>query len=62
MSNYSSGVLNRRKRALQRLKEQLKLNTKPLFVEGKQTTDMVPLSDTDIKRIEKEIKVLESKI
>lgn len=62
MSNYSSGVLNRRKRALQRLKEQLKLNTKPLFVESKQTTDMVPLSDTDIKRIEKEIKVLESKI
>lgn len=62
MSNYSSGVLNRRKRTLQRLEAQLKSGIKPLFVEGKQTTDVVSLYDTDIKRIENEIKVLKSKI
>jgi hypothetical protein len=63
MSNYSSGVLNRRKRTLQRLETQLKSGVKPLFVEGKQLkASVVDLTESDIKRIEKEIMVLKAEI
>lgn len=60
MSQYNGGVHNRRTRALARLQEQLKSGVKP----GKRPVrgiDVV-LDDTDIKRIQKEINSLKSKI
>jgi len=51
--------IERRKSALERLKIQLKKGTK---VEKSSNLNEVPLTEADIKRIEKEIKTLESRI
>ena len=57
---------NRRKSALARLEEQLKLGMKPLknyyCEEGFQKTPFVSLTESDIKRINKEIETLKSRI
>jgi len=51
-------VENRRKNAKTVLEEQLKRGTKPEKVNGKTTTNMVPLTDGDKKRIDNEIETL----
>lgn len=51
--------IERRKSALERLKIQLKKGTK---VEKSSNLNEVPLTESDIKRMEKEIKILESRI
>jgi hypothetical protein len=58
--NYKGGVHNRRIRALARLQEQLKSGMKP----GKRPVRgiNIALDDADIKRIQKEINSLKSKI
>lgn len=62
----NNNALERRKGVLSRLKRQLKDGTKPNRIErfGKvRTTDeRVALTELDIKRIEKEIETLESRI
>jgi len=52
----SGGVFSRRKRSLYYLQNQLKTGQKPTK-EG-----LIPLSDTDIKRIKIEITTLQSRI
>ena len=60
-AHYKGGVNNRRSRALDRLQDQLKANTKA--TEGKPYPEwFVLLSDNDRKRIEKEIIVLKTRI
>ena len=49
---------NRRKNARTALEEQLKRGTKPEKVNGKTTSNMIPLNGGDKKRINKEIEVL----
>jgi hypothetical protein len=44
--------------ALVKLQEQLQVGTKPEKIEGKTTSNQVPLTDKDKVRIEKEIKIL----
>jgi len=51
-------VENRRKNAKASLEEQLKRNTKPEKVNGKTTSTMIPLTEGDKKRINKEIEIL----
>lgn len=51
----------RRKGALIRLKAQLESGVKTQYLDGGKDTS-IPLSETDIKRIKKEISILESKI
>jgi len=51
-------VENRRKNAKASLEEQLKRNTKPEKVNGKTTSKMIPLTEGDKKRINKEIEIL----
>ena len=51
-------VENRRKNAKVSLEEQLKRNTKPEKVNGKTTSTMIPLTEGDKKRINKEIEIL----
>jgi vacuolar-type H+-ATPase subunit E/Vma4 len=55
---YSSGVTNRRKRVFKKLTTQLKAGTKTL----KDGVTIVPLTESDVKRIEKEIETLKTKI
>lgn len=57
-----SGNRLRRNSALQLLEEQLKNGTKPEKVEGKTTTTMIPLTENDKKRINKEIDNLKKKL
>lgn len=58
-----TGIKNRRKSALSMLNAQLLKGKKPAKVSGKTSlTELVALSDTDIKRIKKEIEVLTTKI
>jgi cob(I)alamin adenosyltransferase len=52
----------RRKTALVKLQEQLVRGTKPLKINGKTTGNEEPLSDKDIKRIEREIEALNKKL
>lgn len=52
----------RRQSALNLLETQLKRGTKPEKVDGKTTTNMIPLSDADRKRITNEIENLKSKL
>ena len=54
----SVNVENRRKNANTVLEEQLKRGTKPEKVNGKTTSTMVPLTEGDKKRINKEIEIL----
>jgi hypothetical protein len=54
----TTGINMRRRNALQMLEEQLKRGTKPEKINRKTTTNMVPLSEYDIKRITKEIETL----
>ena len=58
---YQGGVRNRRQRTLERLQTQLKTGLK----QPRGTVmalDRVPLTDSDKKRIEKEIEILKSKL
>ena len=55
----SSNLNTRRKSALDRLEKQLKSGVKPII---KQLGITEPLTDHDIKRIEKEILTLKTKI
>jgi HAMP domain-containing protein len=48
--------------ALERLKKQLKSGVKPKKVDGKTTNKNVELSESDVKRIENQINVLEKKV
>lgn len=52
----------RKQNALIGLQEQLSRGTKPFKNNGKTTGELVPLSDTDIKRIEREIATLSNKL
>lgn len=66
-TEYKGGVKQRRKRALEGLKAQLKAGTKPeknLHPLTKATTggNNIPLEKEDIERIKKEINILEGKI
>lgn len=63
---YRGGVNNRRIRAKQRLEAQLKSGTKTekvaaltLYTTG---ANQLPLTENDVKRIEKEITILNNKI
>lgn len=65
--SQSSGQVNiRRKDALERLKSQLKLGTKTekgtIITLATTGLNQIPLEEKDIKRIEVEISVLESKV
>jgi len=51
-------VERRRKNAKSVLEEQLVRGTKPEKVNGKTTSTMIPLTEGDKKRINKEIKIL----
>lgn len=59
-SVYRGGKRNRQVRALERLKAQLKRGMRPPK-KHEQTVSDVPLSDSDVKRIEKEINILNQK-
>lgn len=65
-AHYKGGVFNRRTRALGRLEQQLKSNTKPslMHIEGSGNSEWrnIPLQEKDVKRIRKEIEILKSKI
>ena len=52
------GRRTRRESAFSLLEEELKRNTKPEKIKGKTTTNMIPLSEKDIKRIETEMGIL----
>lgn len=52
----------RRQSALSLLETQLKRGTKPEKVDGKTTTNMIPLSDGDKRRIQNEIENLKNKL
>ena len=54
----SVNVENRRKNANTVLEEQLKRGTKPEKVNGRTTSNMIPLTEGDKKRINKEIEIL----
>jgi len=51
-------VENRRKTARLSLEEQLKRGTKPEKINGKTTSTLIPLTEGDKKRIDKELEVL----
>lgn len=48
----------RRSSALDLLQTQLKRGTKPEKIDGKTTSNMVPLTEGDVKRIKREIELL----
>ena len=52
----------RRNSALVLLQEQLKRGSKPEKIDGKTTTKMIPLDESDKKRINKEIENLNKKL
>lgn len=52
----------RRRSALALFDEQLKRGTKPEKVEGKTTAKMIPLTEIDKKRINKEIENINKKL
>jgi hypothetical protein len=57
-----SGQSERRQRVLDFLKHQLEVGKKPEKVNGKTATKLVDLTPADRKRIEYDIKVLETKL
>jgi hypothetical protein len=48
--------------ALERLQAQLKSGKKPLKVDGRTTDEITDLSEGDVKRIKKQIEVLEKAV
>lgn len=52
----------RRRSALALFEKQLKRSTKPEKVDGKTTTNVIPLTEADKKRINKEIEILNKRI
>ena len=52
----------RRTSALKLLEAQLKSGVKPEKINGKTTTNMIPLTDIDRRRIDKNIEVLKSRL
>jgi hypothetical protein len=52
----------RKQNALVSLQEQLSRGTKPVKINGKTKGELTPLSDADIKRIEREIAALNNKL
>jgi len=54
----TTGIKMRRESAKKMLEEQLKRGTKPEKINGKTTSNMVALTDTDKKRIQREIETL----
>ena len=54
----TTGINMRRANAFKVLEAQLKRGTKPEKVNKKTTSKMVPLTEGDIKRIQKEMEVL----
>lgn len=63
MNSSTGGTYFRRQRALHSLVHQLEVtNTKPLRVNGKTTKEQVPLTETDVKRINREIEILNKKL
>lgn len=67
MNKAIGGVNHRRAGALSRLKAQLKSGVKPNWYESSAITravkgqEYIPLTEQDVKRIRKEISILESK-
>lgn len=57
--NKSSKTKQRRKSVIERLESQLKIGTKPA---KKSQVRGIPLTDSDIKRINKEIEILRTRI
>lgn len=57
-----NGKNTRRKLALTMLEKQLELGKKPEKLNGKTSKVLVDLSDTDKKRIEKDIMILKTRI
>lgn len=57
----TTGIKMRRESAKKMLEAQLLRGTKPEKINKKTTTKMVALTDTDIKRIEKEIENINNK-
>ena len=53
-----TGIKMRRESAKKMLEEQLKRGTKPEKINKKTTSNMVALTDTDKKRIQREIETL----
>lgn len=51
----------RRISAIEQRQAQLKIGTKPEKVDGRTTNKQIPLTENDIKRIKKEIEVLEKR-
>jgi hypothetical protein len=56
LSDSLGGVNGRRLRAMHRLEKQLKSGVKP------SKDGVIPLTETDIKRIQKEIKILSERV
>ena len=54
----TTGIKMRRESAKKMLEEQLKRGTKPEKINGKTISNMVALTDTDKKRIQREIETL----
>jgi len=54
----TTGINMRRANALKVLEAQLKRGTKPEKIDKKTTTNMIPLTEFDIKRIKKEMEIL----
>jgi hypothetical protein len=57
----TTGIRIRRESARKLLEAQLKRGTKPEKVDGKTTNNMIPLTPTDVTRINREIERLESR-
>ncbi|MFA5154144.1 MAG: hypothetical protein WC554_16460 [Clostridia bacterium] len=54
----TTGIRMRRDNAFKMLEEQLKKGTKPEKINGKTTSNVVPLTESDKKRITKEMEIL----
>ena len=55
------GKNRRRRSAVEQREAQLKVGTKPEKVGGRTTNKQIPLSENDVKRIKKEIEVLQKR-
>ena len=54
----TTGIRHRREGARKSLEEQLQRGTKPEKINGKTTKNVIPLTEGDITRINREIEVL----
>lgn len=57
----TTGIKMRRESAKRMLEAQLKRGTKPEKIDGKTTNNQIPLTTTDIARINREIEAINSK-